>query len=86
MMPFFCYEMEQVSGGVPQLCSSRATMVYAGETNPAGLQAQLSHWVKLGRLIKLARGKYALGPPYKKADLPLEHVANRLVYSSYLSM
>ena len=57
-------------------------MVYAGETNPHALQAQLSRWVKAGRLIKLARGKYALAPPYRKADLPLEHVANRLVYPS----
>ena len=61
-------------------------MVYAGETNPNALQAQLSRWVKAGRLIKLARGKYALAPPYRKADLPLEHVANRLVYPSYVSM
>jgi len=61
-------------------------MVYAGETNPRALQAQLSRWVKAGRLIKLARGKYALAPQYRKADLPLEHVANRLVYPSYVSM
>jgi len=61
-------------------------MVYAGELNPDALQAQLSRWVKMGRLIKLARGKYALAPPYRKVDLPLEHVANRLVYPSYVSM
>ncbi|MEA3238390.1 MAG: hypothetical protein U9Q94_01185 [Candidatus Bipolaricaulota bacterium] len=34
----------------------------------------------------MARGKYALAPPYRKVDLPLEHVANRLVYPSYVSM
>ena len=61
-------------------------MVYAGEPNPDALQAQLSRWVKAGRLIKLARGKYALAPPYRRVDLPLEHVANRLVYPSYVSM
>ena len=61
-------------------------MVYAGEPNPNALQAQLSRWVKAGRLIKLARGKYALAPPYRKVDLPLEHVANRMVYPSYVSM
>jgi len=60
-------------------------MVYAGEPNPDALQAQLSRWVKAGRLIKLARGKYALAPPYRRVDLPLEHVANRLVYPSYVS-
>ncbi len=61
-------------------------MVYAGQPNPRALQAQLSRWVKAGRLIKLARGKYAIAPPYRKADFPLEHVANRLVYPSYVSM
>lgn len=61
-------------------------MVYAGELNPDALQAQLSRWVKAGRLIKLARGKYALALPYRRVALPLEHVANRLVYPSYVSM
>ncbi len=60
-------------------------MVYAGKPNPDALQAQLSRWVKAGRLIKLARGKYALASPYRRVDLPLEHVANRLVYPSYVS-
>ncbi len=61
-------------------------MVYAGEPKTDVLQTQLSRWVKAGRLIKLARGKYALAPPYSRVDLPLEHVANRLVYPSYVSM
>ena len=61
-------------------------MVYAGKTSPNALQAQLSRWVKEGRLIKLARGKYVLAPPYRKVELPLEHVANRLVYPSYVSL
>ena len=33
-------------------------MVYVGEANPQAIQAQLSHWVKAGQLIKLVRGKY----------------------------
>jgi len=61
-------------------------MLYAGEANPRSLQAQLSRWVRAGRLVKLARGKYTLAPPYRKADPPLEHVANRLVYPSYVSL
>lgn len=61
-------------------------MVYAGEHNPAAIQAQLSRWVKAGHLIKLARGKYVLSALYRKAELPLEHVANRLIYPSYVSM
>ena len=60
-------------------------MVYAGEANPQAIQTQLSRWVKTGRLIKLARGKYVLAPPYRKVDPPLEYVANRLVYPSYVS-
>ena len=60
-------------------------MVYAGEANPRAIQTLLSRWVKAGRLIKLARGKYVLAPPYRKIDPPLEYVANRLVYPSYVS-
>ena len=60
-------------------------MVYAGETNPPAIQNQLSRWVKAGRLVKLARGKYVLAAPYRKVHPPLEYVANRLVYPSYVS-
>ena len=60
-------------------------MVYAGEPNPQAIQAQLSRWVSAGRLIKLARGKYVLAHPYRKVEAPLEYVANRLVYPSYVS-
>lgn len=60
-------------------------MVYVGEANPAAIQTQLSRWVTAGRLIKLARGKYILARPYRKVDPPLEAIANRLVYPSYVS-
>ena len=60
-------------------------MVYVGEANPQAVQAQLSRWVKAGRLIKLARGKYILARPYRKIEPPLEAMANRLVYPSYVS-
>jgi len=60
-------------------------MVYVGEANPQAIQAQLSRWVKAGRLIKLARGKYILARPYRRIDPPLEAIANRLVYPSYVS-
>ena len=60
-------------------------MVYVGEANPQAVQAQLSRWVKAGRLIKLARGKYILARPYRKDEPPLEAMANRLVYPSYVS-
>ena len=61
-------------------------MVYTGEENPRALQAELSRWVKGERLIKLARGKYILAHPYRKIDPPLEYLANRLVYPSYVSL
>ncbi len=61
-------------------------MVYAGQSNPKALQAQLSRWVRAGRLLKLARGKYMLAEPYRKVDPPLEYLANALVYPSYVSL
>jgi predicted transcriptional regulator of viral defense system len=60
-------------------------MVYAGQPNPGALQVQLSHWVASGRLIKLARGKYMIAAPYRKINPPLEHLANRIIYPSYVS-
>lgn len=51
-------------------------MVYAGQPNPRALQAQLSRWVRSGRLVKLARGKYMLAEPYRKVDPPQEYLAD----------
>ena len=61
-------------------------VVYAGQTNTTSLQAQLSRWVGTGRLIKLARGKYILANPYRRIDPPVEYLANKLVYPSYVSL
>lgn len=61
-------------------------MVYAGQQNPKAIQAQLSRWVRTGRLVKLARGKYVLAKTYRKVDPPLECIAGRLVYPSYVSL
>ena len=60
-------------------------MVYVGEDNPRAVQAQLSRWVKAGRLVKLGRGKYVLARPYRRVDPTLEAIANQLVYPSYVS-
>ncbi len=62
------------------------SMVYVGQPNPQALQAQLSRWVRSGRLVKLARGKYMLAQPYRRMDPPMEYVANALVYPSYVSL
>lgn len=69
-------------GNVPLI---EPQMVYVGEAHPRAVQAQLSRWVTAGRLIKLARGKYILAHPYRKSSPPLEAIANRLVYPSYVS-
>lgn len=61
-------------------------MLYAGEPDSGALQVQLSRWVADGRLVKLARGKYLIAKPYRKIDPPVEHIANRLVYPSYVSL
>jgi len=61
-------------------------MIYAGQSNPEALQAQLSRWVRSGRLLKLARGKYMFAEPYRRIDPPQEHLAGALVYPSYVSV
>jgi Transcriptional regulator, AbiEi antitoxin len=61
-------------------------LLLAGDVDPAGLQRQLSRWVKAGRLIQLRRGLYALAPPFQKVTPHPFLIANHLVAGSYISL
>lgn len=37
-------------------------------------------------MLKLARGKYVLAEPYRKREVPLEYLANKILYPSYVSL
>ena len=49
------------------------------------MAVQISRWGRSGQLVKLARGRYLLAPPWAPAPPPA-CVANQLVYPSYVSL
>lgn len=55
-----------------------------GETPPR-VTAQLSRWMRAGKLVPLRRGLYAFGDVYRKARLSPVQVANEIYRPSYLS-
>mgnify|MGYP006281086319 CR=1 FL=1 len=61
-------------------------LVRAGAKNPESVHTQLRRWSNKGKLVKLARGKYVIAKPYRKRELPVEYLANQIVYPSYLSL
>jgi predicted transcriptional regulator of viral defense system len=54
--------------------------------DPADVRKQLSRWVKVGKLIQLRRGLYALAEPYRKSTPSPFLIANRLREPSYVSL
>ena len=61
-------------------------MVYSLGGNWRSLQVQISRWVKMGKLNKLAREKYVFSPLYQKKEFSEVYVANHIVYPSYVSL
>ena len=49
------------------------------------IELQLVRWVQSGRLLKLRRGLYVLGKPYRKIEPHPFLIANRLQRGSYVS-
>ena len=49
------------------------------------MELQLVRWVKSGRLLKLRRGVYVLGKPYRKIEPHPFLIANQLQRGSYVS-
>lgn len=61
-------------------------LVRAGAKNPESVHTQLRRWSNQGKLVKLARGKYIIAESYRKLELPVEYLANQIVYPSYISL
>ena len=57
----------------------------AGRSREPGLPAQLSRWCRDGKLLRLRRGLFSLGLPYRKVIPHPFLVANRIVPGSYVS-
>lgn len=50
------------------------------------LQNQLSQWTKQGKVVRLRRGKYLLGPQYRKFTPSSYYISNYLYRPSYVSL
>jgi len=57
----------------------------AGSGGAAGVQRQLSRWVRAGRVVQLRRELYALVSPFRKVAPHPFMVSNRLFRGSYVS-
>jgi predicted transcriptional regulator of viral defense system len=62
-----------------------ASLLLAGDVNPADVRRQLSRWTAGGRLYQLRRGLYAIAPPFQKVKPHPFLIANRMVRNSYVS-
>lgn len=60
--------------------------LYAGISDPAGIEVQISRWSKAGKLIQLKRGMYLLAEPYRLIDPYDPYIAAVLKKPSYVSM
>jgi predicted transcriptional regulator of viral defense system len=64
----------------------RTGQILGGERSPADVRSQLNRWVKSGRVLRLRRGVYALGEPYRQKMAHPFTVANALKKASYVSL
>lgn len=56
------------------------------DTSESQLTNQLSQWAQRGKILRLRRGKYLLGPHYRKFTPSIYYVANYLYRPSYVSL
>lgn len=63
-----------------------SALLRVGDVDAADLASQLSRWVESGRLVRLRRGVYALGAPYRRREPHPFEIANVLVRPSYVSL
>ena len=60
-------------------------LLLSGETTPGRIRAQLSRWVREGKVIRLRRGYYSLAEPYSVSRPSPFVVANAMESGSYIS-
>ncbi len=60
--------------------------LFAGVSDPAGIEVQISRWKKAGKIIQLKRGLYLLAEPYRKIEPYEPYIAAILRRPSYISL
>jgi predicted transcriptional regulator of viral defense system len=63
-----------------------AGLLMAGDVDPGYLRRQVSEWVAKGRLIRLRKGLYVLGPGYRAVEPHPFLLANRIRPGSVVSL
>lgn len=63
-----------------------SSFLLSGRMDDRQVRLQLSRWVKVGRVLQLRRGLYALAQPWRKVEPHPFLVANRVRRGSYVSL
>lgn len=63
-----------------------SALLRVGDVDAVDLGSQLSRWVESGKLVRLRRGVYAIGAPYRGREPHAFEIANVLVRPSYVSL
>ena len=77
---------ESLLGLVANEPAFTSALLLAGKVSAPQVRLQLSRWVKVGRLLQLRRGLYALAPTWRKLEPHPFLIANRLQRGSYVSL
>ena len=76
-------ELLSITRDMPVFSSA---FLLAGRESVNGVRRQLDRWVKSGRIVRLRRGVYTVGPPYRPSAPHPFLVANHLRKPSYVSL
>jgi predicted transcriptional regulator of viral defense system len=60
--------------------------LFAGVSDTASIEVQISRWKKSGKVIQLKRGSYLLSEPYRKIEIYEPYIAAILKRPSYISL
>ncbi|MFV1977370.1 MAG: hypothetical protein ACC651_16625 [Candidatus Scalindua sp.] len=76
-------EFLRITGNLPVIDTEN---LFAGVTDPASIQVQISRWKKAGKIIQLKRGIYLLAETYRKIEVYEPYIAAILKKPSYISL
>lgn len=76
-------ELVETVGELPVF---RASLLLAGNRDPADVRRQLARWNASGKVVQLRRGVYVLAAPWRRVEPHPFLVANELQRPSYVSL
>lgn len=76
-------ELLETVGDLPVF---RASLLLAGDRDPADVRRQLARWKASGKVVQLRRGVYVLAAPWRRVEPHPFLLANELQRPSYVSL